>query len=238
METPGPYSGGGDGAGEFRTEVPIRIVIADDDTLFREGLVALLRRERDLEVVGEAARGREVLGVVKETRPDVLLLDLLMPEVGGPEIIYQIRQLSPSTKVLIFNNDFEREPVFQALREGAKGYLQKSMSGAQLFKAIRVVHAGEAWIERNVMSHVLEEVPRQEDQIKKGGRSAHRLSPREAEVARFVAEGLSNQEVADRLSVSEKTVKSHLANIFRKLQVRHRLQLALYTLQQHSTESQ
>src|SRR3989304_5362939 len=161
----------------------IRLVIADDHRLFREGLVELLRREEGIRGGGGGAHGR-----------------------GGPK----------------------------ALREGARGYLQKNVSSGELLKAIRAVHAGEAWIERGVMGHLLEELPRQENRVNKKSQSAQLLSQREAEVARFVAEGLSNKEVADRLLISEKTVQSHLVSIFRKLHLRHRLQLALYTLERDS----
>ncbi|MFQ5657265.1 MAG: response regulator [Candidatus Methylomirabilales bacterium] len=214
----------------------IRIVIADDHMLFREGLIALLRQAEDLEVVGEAASGREVFRILEETRPDVLLIDILMPELEGPQILPQIREYAPSTKVLLLTGDFEREPVFRALWEGARGYLQKSVSSATLLKAIRVVHAGEAWIERSVMGHLLEEFPRQEDRVEKREDAVGLLSKREAEVARFVAEGLSNKGVADRLSISEKTAKSHLVSIFRKLQLRRRVHLALYTLRRESSD--
>src|SRR3970040_1007868 len=180
----------------------IRLVIADDHRRFREGLVELLRREEAIEVVGEAANGREVLKALEEFHPDVLLLDLFMPEMDGLDVLPQIREHNSSTKVLILTGYFDQELVFRSLWEGARGYLQKNVSSAELLKAIRAVHAGEAWIETGV--------------------------------ARFVAEGLSNKEVADRLLISEKTVKSHLVSIFRKLHLRHRLQLALYTLERDS----
>jgi len=212
----------------------IRIVIADDHRLFREGLIELLRREEAIEVVGEAANGREVLKALDEFHPDVLLLDLFMPEMDGLDVLPQIRERNSGTKVLILTGYFDQELVFRTLWEGARGYLQKSVSSAELLKAIRAVHSGEAWIERGVMGHLLEELPRQDNRVNKRGQSAELLSQREAEIARFVAEGLSNKEVADRLFISEKTVKSHLVSIFRKLHVRHRLQLALYTLERDS----
>lgn len=212
-------------------EGKIRVVIANDRTLFREGLIALLRQQGDLEVVGEAANGREVLSAVEETHPDVLLLDLFIPEMGGSEVLPQIRERSSSTKVLILTNSFDQELIFRALEEGARGYLQRSVSSADLLKAIRVVHAGEAWIERSVMGQLLEELSRQDHRVKKRGKTVQLLSQRETDVASLVAAGLTNQEVANRLSISEKTVKSHLVSIFRKLQISHRLQLALYTLQ-------
>jgi len=157
-----------------------------------------------------------------------------MPEMDGLDVLPQIREHNSSTKVLILTGYFDQELVFRSLWEGAKGYLQKSVSSAELLKAIRAVHAGEAWIERGVMGHLLEELPRQENRVSKRGQSAQLLSQREAEIARFVAAGLSNKEVADRLFISEKTVKSHLVSIFKKLHLRHRLQLALYTLERDS----
>jgi DNA-binding NarL/FixJ family response regulator len=218
------------------TAAKIRVMIADDHTLVREGLAQLLRKEADIEVVGEASTGREVLKAVEETAPDVLLLDLVMPEMDGLEVLPQIRERSPSTKVLVMTGFFDRELVFRTLCDGAKGYLLKAAPSTELARAIRAVHAGQAWVERSVMGQLLEELPRfaQEERVKRRGRAGRLLSRREAEIARLVAEGLSNKEIADRLSVSEKTVKSHLVSIFRKLRIRHRLELALHTLQQDS----
>ncbi len=212
----------------------IRVVIADDHTLLREGLIQLIRRERDLEVVGEAANGREVLNAVQETHPDVLLLDLVMPEIDRLAILPQIRERSPATKVLILADSFDQELIFPSLRQGAQGYILKNALSADLCKAIRTVHAGEAWVERRVVGHLLAELPRhaQEDLPQRRDQSGQLLSRREAEVARLVAAGYSNKEIAAWLSIGEKTVKSHMVSIFRKLRIRHRLELALHPIQQ------
>src|SRR3972149_4364189 len=167
----------------------IRLVIADDHRLFREGLVELLRREEAIEVVGEAANGREVLKALEEFQPDVLLLDLFMPEMDGLDVLPQIREHNSSTKVLILTGYFDQELVFRSLWEGARGYLQKNVSSAELSKAMRAVQAGEAWIERGVMARLLEDLPRQENRVNKKSQSAQLLSQREAEVARFGAGG-------------------------------------------------
>src|SRR3970040_494159 len=179
----------------------IRLVIADDHRRFREGLVELLRREEAIEVVGEAANGREVLKALEEFHPDVLLLDLFMPEMDGLDVLPQIREHNSSTKVLILTGYFDQELVFRSLWEGARGYLQKNVSSAELLKAIRAVHAGEAWIERGVMGHLLEELPRQENRVSKRGQSAQLLSQREAETARFVAAAPRHKEVGDWVSI-------------------------------------
>ncbi len=213
----------------MNTESRIKVAIVDDHTLFREGLVSLLQKEKDLQIVGEAVTGAEMLTVVEQTGPDVLLLDLFMPSLGGLDILSQIHERHPSTKVLVLSAVPDQEVIFQALSEGVKGYIRKSASSADLVKAIRAVHAGEAWLERGVMGHLLERLPGQQDPDKRDGHRSRLLSRREIEVAKHVAAGLTNKEVAERLCISEKTAKSHVASIFRKLQFRHRLQLAIYT---------
>jgi DNA-binding NarL/FixJ family response regulator len=215
---------------------PIRVVVADDHGLVREALVALLRIESDLEVVGQATNGSEVLSIVKQTRPDVLLLDLIMPGMNGLEVLPQIRDHSPETKVLIMTGYLDQDAIFRALRGGARGYLMKSTPRVELMKAIRAVHAGRTWGELGVMDNLLERLPGNgaDDRPRRKGQSGGLLSQRETEVAKLVAEGLNNRQIAERLDVSEQTVKSHLVSIFRKLQVRRRLELAVRTLQQDS----
>ena len=137
----------------------VRVAIADDYTLFREGLASLLQREDDLEVVGMAVNAAEVLPILRETQPDVLILDLLMPELGGLAILPEIRECSASTRVLV-SNPCDQEQMFLALCEGVRGCVPKTASSADLVKAIKAVHAGEAWLERGVMGRLLERLPR------------------------------------------------------------------------------
>jgi two-component system response regulator NreC len=215
-------------------DYPIQIVIADDHTLLRESLVDRLQQEPDLEVVGIAATGLETLTVIEVTQPDVLLLDLIMPESDQLTILPQLRGRSPVTKILLLADYFDQELLFPLLWEGAQGYILKSATCSDLVRALRAIAAGEAWIERSVVSYLLAELPRtQEEKLAQQGKGRRELlSARETEVARLVATGFSNKAIANRLSVSQKTVKSHLANIFKKLHINRRLQLALHCLQQ------
>lgn len=211
-------------------ESRIRVAIADDHTLLREGLIQLLQREKDLDVVGEGSSGEDILEIVQKTPVDVLLLDLVMPESDSLRILPLIRQKAPATKVLILADNFDQRLIFPVLQQGAKGFILKNVPSTELWKAIRMVHAGEVWIGRGVVRYLLENFV--------SGSAKHRpqrkaqgglLSQREVEVARLVAVGCSNRDIADRLTISEKTVKTHLANIFKKLHLRNRLDLALHT---------
>lgn len=213
---------------------PIRVMIADDHTMFREAIAHFLNAQDDIEVVKEASEGREAIWVVGEVRPDVLLLDLVMPEMDGLEILRQVREKSPETKVLILTGYFDEGLVLRALQQGARGYFLKGGSSLGLVKAIRAVHTGEAWIERNMVGKLLDDLPGSSPgQINKEKRRDPRtpLTKREEEVTHLVALGHSNREIADRLCISEKTVKAHLTSIFKKVNASHRLQLALHTLQ-------
>ena len=213
---------------------PIRVMIADDHTMFREAIAHFLNAQDDIEVVKEASEGREAIWVVGEVRPDVLLLDLVMPEMDGLEILRQVREKSPETKVLILTGYFDEGLVLRALQQGARGYFLKGGSSLGLVKAIRAVATGEAWAERNMIGKLLDDLPGSSPgQINKEKRRDPRtpLTKREEEVTHLVALGHSNREIADRLCISEKTVKAHLTSIFKKVNASHRLQLALHTLQ-------
>jgi len=212
----------------------IRVMIVDDHTMFREVLVHFLNTQGDIEVVQDVPNGREAVLVVGEVKPDVLLLDLVMPEMDGLEVLRKVRQKSPGTKVLVLTGYFDEGLVLRALGEGARGYLLKSGKTGDLVKAIKAVYTGEAWVERSMIGKLLNGLPRSnQGQIDKGKRRERAkplLTKREEEVARLVAMGYRNKEIADRLSISEKTVKSHLTSILRKLNVSHRLQVVLRML--------
>ena len=209
----------------------IRVMIADDHTMFREAIVHFLNAQEEIEVVKQASNGREAIWVVGEVRPDVLLLDLVMPEMDGLEILRQVREKSPETKVLILTGYFDEELVLRALQQGARGYFLKGGSSLGLVKAIRAVATGEAWAERNMIGKLLDGLPRSSPgQINKEKRRDPRtpLTKREEEVTRLVALGHSNREIADRLCISEKTVKAHLTSVFRRINVFDRTQAALW----------
>jgi DNA-binding NarL/FixJ family response regulator len=223
-------------------ESHIRVVVAACHTLILEGLALLLQQEEELERVGKALNDWDVLQIVEQTQPDVLLFDWCIQEMTPHKLLPQIRERCLSTKVLLLVEACDQELILSMLRQGARGYILKSVSSAELFKAIRAVHAGEAWVGKNIMGCLLGEIqgthPQQNRQPVR-----YLLSLRETEITRLVATGYSNREIANQLSISEKTVKSHLVSIYRKLHINGRLKLALHarqweTLPRHQANGQ
>jgi DNA-binding NarL/FixJ family response regulator len=209
----------------------ITVLIADDHALFREGLRLLLAQEADMRIVGEATDGLQTLAMAEALQPDILLLDIRMPGLGGLDVLPTLRQKCPATKVLILSGFFEEDLVIQALQRGAKGYLQKTATHADLVKAVRTTHAGELWAERRVLSEVLEGLCRQLQGAQVPlATQQDSLTAREHEIVEKVAQGMTNKEIAAQLGISEKTVKTHLSNIFAKLKISRRLQLLLYRI--------
>ncbi|MQA91215.1 MAG: response regulator [Gemmatimonas sp.] len=186
---------------------PIRIVVADDHPVVRDGLVAVLTTQADFDVVGEAATGTEAVQRSVDLRPDVLLLDLELPEIDGVEVIRQIRGRAPDARIVVFTAFDRDEQILGALREGAVGYLLKGAARDEVFRAIRIAHSGGTLIEPVVASKLLRQVRSAPDG----------LSPRELEVLELVATGLTNRQVAQRLFVTERTVKFHVSAILAKL---------------------
>ncbi len=217
--------------------VTIRTVVADDHTLLREGLRALLRGEADIELVGEAGDGPETLEAVATLKPDVLLLDASMPSGEGIDLLPQLLERSPATRSILLLGRADDEMILRGLAAGARGCLLKSAPSAHLVKAIRAVFAGEVWAGARIVARLLDELVRI-------GRRLADLSPvlavapeagpvlsrRERDIVRLIARGLSNKEIGAELCLSEKTVKSHLTNIFRKLGVDGRHQVAVHAL--------
>jgi DNA-binding NarL/FixJ family response regulator len=212
-------------------EDQIRIVIADDHRLFREGMYLILGQEEGIQIVGEAVNGLQTISVVNELKPDVVLLDITIAKINGTQVVLPIREKSPKTKALMLTAASDEAMIFNSLKAGAKGYLSKDSSVSDLTKAIKAVHRGELWIERKLMSRFFD----QEAIADSKGRNPHvrtketkeGLTPREQEVLSHLATGCTNKEIAQDLFISEKTVKTHLASIFRKLNVTHRLQAIL-----------
>lgn len=212
-------------------EGSIRLVIADDQALFREGLRLLLSRERSIEVVGEAVNGVQLIEIVRTLRPDVILLNFHMPSVDGFEAALVIKQASPATRVLLLPDARDEALILKALKVGVKGYLSMGASGSDLLKAIQAVHQGELWVERKLMAGLLEgegftdlKAEEQHPAVKE------LLTAREREILRLVASGSTNKETAQALFISEKTVRCHLNSIFRKLHVTRRVQATLYAI--------
>ncbi|CAA9488253.1 MAG: Two-component transcriptional response regulator, LuxR family [uncultured Rubrobacteraceae bacterium] len=188
----------------------IRILVADDHPMLREGLVAVLGTQPDFEVVGEAADGEEVVKLAGRVRPDVILLDLEMPNVDGVAALERLKEDGAGAKTLVFTAYDTDERILGALRAGAKGYLLKGASRQELFEAIRTIRSGGSLLGPGVTSTLLRHVEQDE-------RSPDALTPRELEVLRLVAEGLSNRETAARLFVTERTVKFHVSSLLSKL---------------------
>jgi DNA-binding NarL/FixJ family response regulator len=195
----------------------IRVLVVDDHPIVRQGLVAVLGDEPDLEVVGSAGSAEEALALAERHRPDVALLDLELPGLGGVEAIPRFATASPDTAVLVFTAYNTDERVFGAIRSGAKGYLLKGAAAEEIARAVRVVYAGGSYLEPRVAAKLVADVraPR---------RSRGALSERERSVLRLVAEGLPNKQIARALSITERTVKFHLASAFHKLGAENRAQ--------------
>ena len=195
----------------------IRVIVVDDHPIVRQGLVSVLGDEDDLEVVGEASSGREAVALTARLQPDVVLLDLEMPDLDGVEAIPQLLAAKPGLGILVFTAYDTDERVLGAVRAGARGYLLKGASADEIARGIRTVHSGGSYLEPRVASKLLAEVtsPRAR---------ARGLSEREREVLRLVAEGLPTKQIALSLSISERTVKFHVNSIFHKLGADNRAQ--------------
>ncbi len=207
---------------------PIRILLVDDQRLMREGLRTLLELEADIEVIGEAGDGQAALDAYGGLKPDVVLMDIRMPIMDGVEATRRLRARWPEARIIILTTFDDDASVFEGLRAGAQGYLLKDLSGQELASAVRTVAGGGALIEPSVASKVVAEFARLAPAARPAGTVLPEpLSERESEILRLLAQGLSNGEIADRLSLAEGTVKNYVTNILQKLDVRDRTQAAL-----------
>jgi len=204
----------------------ISVLIVDDHPVVREGLRAFLELHEDLEIVGEAADGVEALEKVGQLVPDVVLMDLVMPRMDGIITIRQIRDLSPSTRILVLTSFSENDKVFPAIKAGAHGYLMKDIRPVELAESIRSVYKGESSLHSEIAKKLMDQLAQDEEATK------DKLTLRETEVLRLIARGHSNKEIAAALLISEKTVKTHVSNILQKLHLADRTQAALYAVRQ------
>jgi two-component system nitrate/nitrite response regulator NarL len=212
----------------------IRILIADDHPIVRDGLRKLLSLEDDFEVVGEASDGREVLDKVQELDPDVLLLDLRMPNLDGLSTLQALVQLNKRTRVIVLTASEDKNEFVQAMKLGCSGIVLKQTAPDLIVKSIRKVYGGEIWLDSHTTAAVMRQFAAPGD-LGGGtgsGKSRERspLSTREREIVQLVAQGYKNKEMAEKMFISEQTVKNHLHNIFDKLGVSDRLELALYAI--------
>ncbi len=216
----------------------VRIVIADDHALFRDGLRKLLQSEPGFEVVGEASNGEELLPLLRETRPDILLLDLSMPRQDGMEVLRELSTTDLSVRTLLLTASIEKAQIVRALKLGAYGVILKESTSQRLFDSIRCVMAGQFWVGRESVSDLVRALR----SVSSPGEGAPRakdfgLTPREMEIVTMVVAGYSNPDIAQRCSISEQTVKHHVSNIFDKLGVSNRLELALFAVNHRLTEA-
>jgi two-component system response regulator NreC len=207
----------------------IRVLLAEDHTIVRKGLRALLDDETDIEVVGEAEDGRETVRQVERVHPDVVLMDITMPLLNGVEATRQIKAQYPEVQVLGLTRHENEEYIYQLLRAGASGYVVKQAAPAELVEAIRAVSQSETYLSPSINPSVVEEYIRQAKAMVKSGPD-ERLTPREREVLQLVAEGRTNREIAQVLSISVKTVEHHRANLMSKLDLYSAAELTQYAI--------
>lgn len=206
---------------------PIRVLVCDDHDLFRKGLRMVLEAEEGIVVVAEAADGEQAVARVDELAPDVVLMDVRMPRLGGIEATRIIRQLFPTTRIIVLTVSDEEDDLYGAVKAGANGYLLKEVSIEEVADAVRAVYQGQSLISPSLASKLLNEFEGQIGTIKEAVlASGPRLTEREVEILKMVALGMGNHDVAERLGVPESTVRNHVANILVKLQLRAQIETA------------
>jgi two-component system, NarL family, nitrate/nitrite response regulator NarL len=218
-----------------RRTQPVRILIADDHPIFRDGLRRLLEAESDLKVIGEACDGAEAVKLARQLKPDILLLDLAMPRQPGLEALREMSSGSPSSpvRVILLTAAAEKKQIVEALQLGARGVVLKDSATQLLLKSIHTVMAGEYWVGRESVSNLVQYL---RNLVQSSGEESRQrkfgLTPRELEIVSAVVAGYANKEIAEHFKISEDTVKHHLSNIFDKLGVSTRLELALFAVNQ------
>ena len=206
----------------------IRILVVEDQNVVREGLVAILNFQTDIEVVGEAEDGIRAVEVAKKTRPDVILLDMVMPRQDGLTTIPKLKLAVPDSKILVLSSFAESDKVFQAIKAGAMGYMLKDSTRVQVLQAIRDIASGEAQLQPSMAMKVIHEFNRPSE----GSVMNQSLTRRELEALQLIARGFSNQEIATALVVHERTIAKYVSNILYKLHVSNRTQAALYAIRE------
>lgn len=210
----------------------IRILVADDEHLIREGVIAILSQQEDMIVVGEARDGIEAVEITRKTKPDVILLDMVMPRQDGLSTIPQLVELNPAARILVLTSFAEANTIYQSIKAGALGYLLKDATRVQLLRAIRDVNDGKASIPPDIAMKVIHEIDHPTEVMY----TSDPLTPREAETLHLITRGLSNHEIADILVVHERTVAKYVSNILGKLHLANRTQAALYAIQKGGTD--
>lgn len=210
----------------------IRILVVDDESVVREGVVAILSYQKDIEVVAEAENGIQALEMARKTKPDVILLDMVMPKQDGLATIPKLKEILPDARILVLTSFAEADRVYQTIKAGALGYLLKDSTRVQLMQAIRDVAKGQASIHPSVAVKVIHEIDHPSELMY----TSEPLTPRELDTLRLIARGQSNQEIATSLSVHERTVAKYVSNILDKLHLANRTQAALYAVREGLAE--
>jgi two-component system nitrate/nitrite response regulator NarL len=213
----------------------IRVLMADDHAIFRDGVRKLLEDEDDISIVGEAANGNECVHMMAKVRPDILLLDLNMPDKGGLTVLEELNFDSLATQVIVLTATEDDREAVRAMRLGARGIVLKQSASDLLVKSIRRVHGGEIWLDNRITAEVMNTFARSSEGREQ--RDKPLLSDRESQIMRLVAQGQRNKEIGQNLFISEQTVKNHVHNIFDKLGVSDRLELVLYAIHHHLIET-
>ena len=210
----------------------VRLLVADDHPVLREGLVAALNTQPDFEVIGEAGNGTEAVESVARLKPDVVLLDLEMPEMDGVEALRRIQEHNAEVRVIVFTAFDTDERILAAVQAGARGYILKGVPRDQIFDAVRVVHLGESLLQPVVAMKLL----RQMSQNAESANQSTPVTPRELEVLGLLVQGLQNKEIANRLQIAERTVKFHVGSILSKLNAGNRTEAATIAIQRRLIE--
>jgi len=207
----------------------IRVLVVDDHTIVRDGICALLKLAGDIEVVGEAANGREALEMVRKLMPDVMLIDIAMPNMNGLEATRHIRKEFPRVRVLVLTQYDDKEHVFWAIEAGANGFISKTAASSDLASGIRSVYRGESFLSPSAAKFLIEDY-QTEANLRKEQDPYKQLSDREREILKLLAEGCTTREIADMLVISAKTVEGHKTNLMSKLDIHNRTDLVKYAL--------
>jgi two-component system NarL family response regulator len=215
----------------------LKVLVVDDHALFRRGLQMVLKGEGDIEVVGEAADGNEAVAKAQETMPDVILMDVRMPHRSGIDATQQIKDLIPHVKILMLTISDEEADLYEAIKAGASGYLLKEISIDEVADAIRSVSAGQSRLSPSMAAKLLQEFAAMSKRASEARQfPAPRLTDREMEVLRLVAQGLNNRDIAKELFISENTVKNHIRNILEKLHLHSRMEAVVYAVREKLLE--
>ena len=215
-----------------KSDNAVRILIADDHPIFRDGLKRLLESERDFKVIGEACDGVEAVALARKLKPEILLLDLAMPRKAGLEALRDMSSDSSSARVILLTAAAEKEQIVEALQLGARGVVLKDSATQILLKSIRAVINGEYWVGRESVSNLVQYLRNLLESAATPRQRKYGLTPRELEIVSAVVAGYANKEIAEHFKISEDTVKHHLSNIFDKVGVSTRLELALFAVNQ------